>query len=428
MRRTRILHTADWHLGHQLLGHARDHEHAAFLSWLIETVVHEEVDAVIVAGDVFDGRSPSGAAQAAYFGFLASLRARAPGTEVLIIAGNHDSPSRLAAAGPVLGMMGVHVVGAASPGASPADLVRVLRTRAGHPLAVAAIPFVRPSDLLGVGDGLDPGAIATALGALYRDVVAEAQALSDGPVVATGHAHLRGALLSPRSERPVYGGDAGAIDRAIFPSGCSYVALGHLHLSQDVSAPGSGPMARYAGSPIPLALAEASYQHAVTLVDLEEHQIVRCVERRVPRTVAIERIEAPSVDDALAAIERLPRASELPRERHPWVEVRAPLAAGTAAGSARARIEAALGERAGRLVRLALEEPETIVATSDEADASEVADVHALLRQRWREVRGADLGADHERALGTAIQAAMQALEDERRADEEVRASAGALS
>jgi BolA protein len=75
----RVLHTSDWHLGHQLHGVAREHEHAAFLAWLVEACVREAVDAVLLTGDVFDGSNPPAVAQAAYYGFLAALGARLPG-------------------------------------------------------------------------------------------------------------------------------------------------------------------------------------------------------------------------------------------------------------------------------------------------------------------------------------------------------------
>src|SRR5688572_11423131 len=105
----RIVHTSDWHLGHQLHGVSREREHAAFLAWLVEVCEREVVDAVVITGDVFDGSNPPATAQAAWYGFLAQLAARRPGVHVVVIGGNHDSPARLEAAAPVIARVGVHV-------------------------------------------------------------------------------------------------------------------------------------------------------------------------------------------------------------------------------------------------------------------------------------------------------------------------------
>ena len=444
MRPIRILHTADWHLGHTLLGHGRDHEHASFLAWLLDRIVEQEIDLLIVAGDVFDGRSPSGAAQAAYFGFLASLRSRAPGTEVVIVAGNHDSPSRLSSAGPVLGMLGVQVFGAASPEGSPRALALSVRTRSGGSVGVAAVPFVRPSDLRGVGDGLDPQRVEAALAALYRDVVDEARSLAGPgrPVIATGHAHLRGAVLSPRSERLLFGGEAGAIDRAIYPSELTYVALGHLHLAQDVgmrdlgdpdgtASKSGGPRVRYAGSPIPLALVEAEYAHSVSLVELEGDALARVTPVEVPRFDAMQRITAQDLDDALACIAQLPAASDLDPRAFPWLEVRVRLEGGARVGAARARIQDALTSRAARMVRLAVEEseagPSTLAAAEGVGRLSDL-DVRDVVRRRWAETGRAPLTAAHERALGTALLRAMQTVDEARQRREADRESGGELA
>ena len=75
-RRLTLCHTSDWHLGHSLHGHSRGYEHERFLSFLLDVLVREEVDGLVIAGDVFDGANPPAAAQAQLFGFLAEARAR----------------------------------------------------------------------------------------------------------------------------------------------------------------------------------------------------------------------------------------------------------------------------------------------------------------------------------------------------------------
>src|SRR5688572_5574178 len=109
-RHLKLCHTSDWHLGHTLHGHGREHEHARFLAFLLDVLARERADALVIAGDVFDGSNPPASAQAAWYGFLADARSRLPGLDVLVVAGNHDSAARLAAPDPVLRALGVRVV------------------------------------------------------------------------------------------------------------------------------------------------------------------------------------------------------------------------------------------------------------------------------------------------------------------------------
>lgn len=435
MGRIRILHTADWHLGHTLLGQGREHEHACFLRWLIDQIEAHAVDVLIVAGDVFDGRSPSGPVQAAYFGFLASLVKRAPAVQVVIVAGNHDSPSKLASTGPVLGMLGVHVVGAAALGSAPGDLSLTLETPGGR-VGIATVPFLRPSDLR-AGDGLDPGRVERAMASLYGEVVRiTREAIGpDAPLIATGHTHLRGAAVSLKSERLLFGGEAGAVGAEIFPNDCAYVALGHLHLSQTVRGnvgqvgdDTSTPIVRYSGSPIPLALAEDAYHHSVSLVELEGRRVVGLEELAVPRAVEMIRLHRESLDAVLAAIEALPPARDLERKTHPWLEVRAPIDAGARTGEARARVEAALADRAARLVRLALDRPEAGDAREEEPAALAQHDVRTVVQGRWAQVRQTPLPERHRAALELAVSRAEQTVAEARQKQQADRMGSGELS
>jgi len=433
MGRIRIIHTADWHLGHTLLGQGREHEHARFLAWLTEQIETHEIDVLIIAGDVFDGRSPSGPVQAAYFAFLAGLVKRAPQAQVVIVAGNHDSPSKLASAGPVLGMLGVHVIGAALPGAVASELSLAVKTKRGL-VGLAAVPFLRPSDLR-VGDGLDPTRVEAAMASLYGEVVGATRHAIGGeaPLIATGHTHVRGAKLSLESERMLFGGEAGAVGAEIFPADCAYVALGHLHLSQNVGAKAigdaaPGPVVRYSGSPIPLAFAEKSYQHSVSLVELEGPSLVSVRELVVPRSVEMTSIQGADVDEVLAAIEALPARTEFPREVHPWLAVRAPIDAGVRVGEVRARIEGALSNKAARLVRLALDRPAMDGSSEVQATALAHQDVRSVVQGRWAQVRPTPLPETHRAALELAVARAEQTVAEARQKREADRLGSGELS
>src|SRR3954471_1245889 len=145
----RVLHTSDWHLGHTLRGEvSREHEHAVFLAWLLETCVAERADALVITGDVFDSATPPASAERMWFELLAALRRACPALDVIAIAGNHDSPARLGAPGAVLRELGVHVIGGlAGPDVGAIDVDRVLIPIAGGRGLVAAVQFLRPVDL-----------------------------------------------------------------------------------------------------------------------------------------------------------------------------------------------------------------------------------------------------------------------------------------
>jgi exonuclease SbcD len=94
----RVLHTSDWHLGHTLRGEVtREYEHQAFLDWLLATCVREAADALVITGDVFDSATPPASAERMWFELLAGARRARPAMDVVVIAGNHDSPARLGA-------------------------------------------------------------------------------------------------------------------------------------------------------------------------------------------------------------------------------------------------------------------------------------------------------------------------------------------
>ncbi|UJR79139.1 exonuclease SbcCD subunit D C-terminal domain-containing protein [Sandaracinus amylolyticus] len=403
-----LCHTADWHLGHALHGRSREAEHAAFSAWLVDLLEAQRVDALVIAGDVFDSASPSGAAQGQLFEFLAALRARCPAIDVVIVAGNHDSPSRLAAPDPVLRSLRVRMVGAVpwvgrgrDQRIDPEPLVVPLHAEGAIAAWALAVPYLRACDL----PALDPEAsdeepavrIARGARRVYEEVAAHARTLrrDDQALIVTGHCHVAGAAVSDGSERPVIGGVAGALPVSVFPEDATYVALGHLHLAQEVEAQEvSGAHVRYSGSPIPLALGEESYPHEVRLVTFEGGRIATQAGHRVPRSVPILRVPrsgpAP-IDETLAALRALAEdevvraAASGPETRWPWVEARVRLE--RAEPALRARVDEALAGLPVRLVKLTVEQARTGSSPGTEEGASlrELAelDVREVFLRRW---------------------------------------------
>jgi exonuclease SbcD len=266
----RLLHTSDWHLGQSFHQFDRRAEHQAFLDWLLGVLEAEAVDALLIAGDVFDNSNPSAQAQAQLYRFLAEARRRVPQLAIVMTAGNHDSPGRLEAPAPLLSVFDASVIGhVGRQGDLDAALGRLLvplKDAAGREAAwCIAMPFLRPDDLPRVEGTDDPYAAGVA--ALYRrafELAAERRQPGQA-IVAIGHCHLAGGEVSEDSERRIVIGGAEALPAGIFDPRIAYVALGHLHRAQKI---GGDPTRRYCGSPLPMSFSEVGYRHQVVLVDL----------------------------------------------------------------------------------------------------------------------------------------------------------------
>jgi exonuclease SbcD len=239
----RILHTADWHIGQTLNGWSRDYVHRAFLDRLHDVILTEDVDALLVAGDVFDGINPSSEAQRLLYGAIARMVRSRPHLHIILTAGNHDPAQRLEAPEAVLNELGVHVIGALRRGSDGVDLDRhfiPLRDRNRAIRAhVLAVPFLRQADLpglhLGAEDGDEP-AITAAVRALHCEMTEAAVARADGlPLLAMGHLTCSGGLPSEGAERRIHIGGEHAVPPDVFPAELAYVALGHLHRPQSLN-------------------------------------------------------------------------------------------------------------------------------------------------------------------------------------------------
>lgn len=349
----RLLHTSDWHLGQTFHGHDRQFEHEQFLAWLIDTLERERVDVLLLAGDVFDGTNPSAAAQRLYYGFLAQSAQRMPGLQVVVIAGNHDSPTRLEAPSPALAALDVSVVGQARDEAGqiePGRLVVPLRRRGDAQVAAwcLAVPFLRPGDVPRVE--VEGDAYAQGIAALYRQALDAAMARREPgqAIVAMGHCHLAGGQVSDHSERSIVIGGTEAVPSSVFTADIAYAALGHLHLSQQAAGRDT---VRYSGSPLPLSFAEVHYPHQVLVIDLEGEAVREVRGIRVPRSVDLRR--EPSaylpLETVLAQLQAL-ELEPLPEQQHPYLEVRVQLD-GPEPGL-RARVESALASKPVRLARI----------------------------------------------------------------------------
>ncbi len=278
----RLLHTADWHLGKVLKGVDRLPEQRAVMAEIVEVAAAEGVDLVVVAGDVFESAAPPPAAQQLAFETLLALRAS--GADVAVIAGNHDNAEAFEAVRPVFAAAGVIVLGKASPpGAGGVVTLAAARTR--EPVRVALLPFtsqrgiVRAADLF-AGD-------AAGANDRYRDRMAKLVTRlcqdfdGDAVNVLVAHGTVTGARFGG-GEREAQSIFDYHVPADVFPATATYVALGHLHRTQQVPA---GCPAWYAGSPIAVDFGEEAATPAVVVVDAAPGQParVRAVELTTPR-------------------------------------------------------------------------------------------------------------------------------------------------
>ncbi|OHC28790.1 MAG: exonuclease subunit SbcD [Pseudomonadales bacterium RIFCSPHIGHO2_02_FULL_60_43] len=273
----RILHTSDWHLGQHFMGKTRQAEHQAFCAWLIDQVREQTVDAVLIAGDIFDTGAPPSYAREQYNRFIVELRGT--GCELVVLGGNHDSVAMLGESKTLLAQLGTRVI----PGVCEQldEQLLVLHRRDGSPGAIlCGIPFIRPRDVLlsqaGQSAQDKQQSLQQAIQQHYQDLYALAEAKraelgGNLPIIATGHLATVGASASD-SVREIYVGSLEAFPTSAFPP-AAYIALGHIHRPQKV---GGLEHIRYCGSPIPLSFDEAKQQKEVLLVELDSsgmHQI-----------------------------------------------------------------------------------------------------------------------------------------------------------
>ncbi len=270
----RLLHTSDWHLGALFHDQPRDAEEQRALDAVIAVAHREQVDAVIIAGDIFDSVNPPAPAQALYYRTLLRLVQEAGVGSVMVIGGNHDQGLRLDGPRDVLAAVQVHVRGQLTRDRDPGDVVVAIRSRQGSTVGWAAlVPYLREGDVASFPLGRPSQAIAEQqaaaqslrLAAVRAALKAKAQGL---PTVAVAHAFAAGGQLGG-SERPVYAeavvGRLSCSDLTPLAEGSAYLALGHLHRPQRV---GGRDHWRYCGSLLPMAMDETVSQRQVLIAEI----------------------------------------------------------------------------------------------------------------------------------------------------------------
>ena len=313
----RILHTADWHLGQTFFGYDRAEEHKAFLDWLAEEIRQNEIDALVIAGDVFDVSNPSAASQRIYYEFIYRVTAENSKLQIVIVAGNHDSAARLEAPLPLLQAMRTEVRG----------VVRKLE-----------------------GGEIDYDHLTIEL--KNREGEAEvlcmwARRKTNQAILAVGHLQATGSEIAEKdySERTVIGG-LECVSPDTFSEKIAYTALGHIHKAQRVSGREN---VRYAGSPIPMSFAEKHYHHGVVMVTLDEGCAVDIRRIECPQSIPLISVPGGEAAPPEKIIEILRDLPEVDGEA-PYLEVKVLLE--EPEPMLRQEIEEALAGKKYRLARI----------------------------------------------------------------------------
>ncbi len=285
----RLLHTSDWHLGQHFYGKSRAAEHQQFLNWLLKQVTEHQVDAVIVAGDIFDTGTPPSYARELYFDFIVKLHQL--NCQLLVLAGNHDSVAMLSESKGILSQLSCRVIANVSDDINE-QVISINDHQGKLQAVVCAIPFIRPRDIVNSQAGQSSGdkqqALQHAITTHYQTLFTQAQQLAEKnvPIIATGHLTTVGVQTS-ESVRDIYIGTLEAFPSNAFPD-ADYIALGHIHRSQKVA---KSEHIRYSGSPIPLSFDEANQNKSVLLAEFEGNQLSTVNEIVVPRFQAMAMIK-----------------------------------------------------------------------------------------------------------------------------------------
>lgn len=312
----RLIHTSDWHLGQNFYTKSRAAEHQAFLDWLIATAREHEVDAIIVAGDIFDTGTPPSYARELYNRFVVNLQAT--GCQLIVMGGNHDSVATLNESRELLACLNTWVF--ASAGVVPENQARELKRRDGTPGAILCpVPFLRPRDIIKSQAGLSgsekQAQLLHAITDHYQQCYAAACALRGDralPIIATGHLTTVGASKSD-AVRDIYIGTLEAFPAERFPA-ADYIALGHIHRPQKVVASGH---IRYSGSPIALSFDETGSEKSVLLVEFSDGKLQQVTPLPVPVTQPLAVLKGD-----LAAIEsQLERWRDAPADPKVWLDI-----------------------------------------------------------------------------------------------------------
>lgn len=313
------------------MGKSRAAEHLAFLAWLLEQIKSHQVDALIVAGDIFDTGSPPSYAREMYNRFIVDIQST--DCQLIVLAGNHDSVATLNESKDLLACLNTRVIASVADNDNnndnKTDSVITLNNRKGELAAIlCAVPFIRPRDVMmsqaGQSGRDKQQAMQQAISDYYQLLFKQADKLRKAhskkhkkslPIIATGHLATVGASTSD-SVRDIYIGTLDAFPANAFPP-VDYLALGHIHQSQKVA---KAEHIRYCGSPIALSFDENKQNKSVLLVDFKAGKFDKVTPLEVPcfQPMQVIKGDLKSIEKQL---EKLPKSFDLDDKQTIWLEI-----------------------------------------------------------------------------------------------------------
>ena len=269
----KILHTADWHLGVSLGAEKRFEEYDALLQHICTIIENEKIEAVIIAGDVFDTPLPPNRAAEQYYRFLLQA-GRAGARDIIVLGGNHDSAAYLEAPKEILKYLSVHVFACASLQCE--DMIITLKNPDGTAAAlVGAIPYLHERDLLTVEGGKGmierENTLRSAMLEYYRNMAAALDSRDPNvPHIVTGHLFA----CDDHRKNDSWTGTLMSVAAGEFPDSIDYLALGHLHDAHTLKTPHK-TCVRYPGAPVNVSFRELETAKSVTIIDTEDIANIR---------------------------------------------------------------------------------------------------------------------------------------------------------
>jgi exonuclease SbcD len=311
----KILHTADWHLGHRLVEQSQVEEQTLFLKWILEYIYKEKIDVLLISGDIFDTNTPSNQSLEMYYNFLVKLKSTSC-QSIIITGGNHDSPGTLNAPKQILDALSIKVVGKATENIEDEVFEICIN---GEKVIIGAVPYLRDGDIRKAvaGESFEEltDKYKQALINHYDQSAEQCQLIntSNAPVIAMGHLFATGGSVSD-SEQNIYVGSLGHIGAGDFPTYFDYIALGHLHRPQII---GGNEKVRYSGSPNILSFSEIKYDKKIIVLMIENNEISTINDVLVPRFRNFYKIEGTIPE----CIEQFPNLISNEYQLIPWVEI-----------------------------------------------------------------------------------------------------------
>lgn len=302
-----ILHSADWHLGQEFYSYDRREEHEAFFSQLETIIRDEQPDVLVVSGDIYHTVAPSNTVMRMFTDALVGICNRFPSMKVVLIAGNHDSSSRLEINRALWARMNVSVIGSLKREGDDPDfsslIVPVHDGRQQLKGYVVAVPHIFNKNYPAWEKGLD---VEEKQRMFYQRLAAALGDTHDLPVVMMAHMALTGSNIAGHDN--VQGNMEYLPVGILAPVPFDYLALGHIHYPQEIPFPDGERLVRYSGSPYPINFDEG-YTHSVTLVRIGSHRHIeekKIIPFTTPWPVVTLPVKAQPLDEALGALADFP--------------------------------------------------------------------------------------------------------------------------